>query len=364
MTDGLAGARRARRRRRLRDVLRRRGRPRRRPCSSSTSASSSSPTATRATSTATRTRRRRSARRSSPARRGRLRPRRRHPPRCRAGRPRLRGGDPRPRRRARPGHGPPGVTGRRPRPADLAAAAGSWRIGLVVRIVGRLLRILLVVLVVVAGAVTGIVGAVTIRALPADRTARSRSRGWARAVTVIRDANGILQIDADTPARPVPRPGLRPRPGADVADGGLAPHLGRAACRSCSGRARSTRTGSSGRSAGGSAAERDLAALSPESAGRARRLRRRRERLDRRRTTARLSLPFVVTGLKSGIGGVGGYDLEPWTAARLARLAEGPGVAARRQLRQRDLPDARRREARRPGADRRAVPGVRRGRCR
>ena len=64
---GLAGARRPRRRRRLRDVLSpRRSRARRR-CSSSTSAGSSSRTATRASSTATRTRPRRSARRSSRA---------------------------------------------------------------------------------------------------------------------------------------------------------------------------------------------------------------------------------------------------------------------------------------------------------
>ena len=51
--------------------------------------------------------------------------------------------------------------------------------------------------------------------------------------------------------RPVRRPGLRPRAGADVADGGLAAHLGRSPVASCSARARSTRTASSGRSAGG-----------------------------------------------------------------------------------------------------------------
>ena len=48
-------------------------------------------------------------------------------------------------------------------------------------------------------------------------------------------------------------------------------------------------------------------------------------------------------------------------AARHARVAEGPGVAPRRELRQRDLPDARRRAARRPGPDRRAVPAIRPG---
>ena len=44
-----------------------------------------------------------------------------------------------------------------------------------------------------------------------------------------------------------------------MADGGLAAHLRPVACPSCSGRASSTPTGSSGRSAGARAAERDLA---------------------------------------------------------------------------------------------------------
>ncbi len=44
--------------------------------------------------------------------------------------------------------------------------------------------------------------------------------------------------------------------------------------------------------------------------------------------------------------------------ARLGGLAEGPGLAARRQLRDRGLPHAGRREARRSGPDRRPVPGL------
>src|SRR4051812_40953838 len=61
------------------------------------------------------------------------------------------------------------------------------------------------------------------------------------------------------------------------------------------------------------AAERDLAALSPDAraavdayaAGV-------NDWIDGHRGS--LSMPFVVTGLKAGIGGIGGYDLEPWTA--------------------------------------------------
>ena len=60
-------------------------------------------------------------------------------------------------------------------------------------------------------------------------------------------------------------------------------------------------------------AERDLAALSPEA----------RAALDAYAAGVNdwiadhhgsMSLPFVVTALKSGLGGFGGYDLEPWTA--------------------------------------------------
>ena len=51
--------------------------------------------------------------------------------------------------------------------------------------------------------------------------ARRASTGPSRSV---RDRAGIIQITADDPPRPVHGPGLRPRPGADVADGDLAPH--------------------------------------------------------------------------------------------------------------------------------------------
>ena len=66
------------------------------------------------------------------------------------------------------------------------------------RIVGRLLRILLVVLVVVAGVVTGIAGAVTIRALP-QQDGAIQIPGLGTSVTVLRDANGVVNIYADSP---------------------------------------------------------------------------------------------------------------------------------------------------------------------
>ena len=59
-----------------------------------------------------------------------------------------------------------------------------------------------------------------------------------------------LDRGRDAP-RPVPRPGLRPRPGADVADGGLAPHLGRPAVGAVRVEHARPRIASSGRSAGG-----------------------------------------------------------------------------------------------------------------
>ena len=106
------------------------------------------------------------------------------------------------------------------------------------------------------------------------------------------------------------------------------------------------------------AAERDLAALSPDA----------RAALDAYAVGVNdwiadhhgsLSLPFVVDRAKAGLGGLGGYHARAVDGGRHPRLAEGPGVAARRQLRQRDLPDARRRDARRPRPDRRALPAVR-----
>ena len=130
------------------------------------------------------------------ARRGRQRPGRRDPPRRRPGRPRLRRRD---RRRAADARA-------RDRPAALTRAraavgqtdgrsGGGGRRG--VASSGGSLRILLVLVVVVAGVVTGIVGVVTLRALPQTDGAIQVDGPRRRRVTVLRDAHGH---------RPDPRP--------------------------------------------------------------------------------------------------------------------------------------------------------------
>ncbi len=97
----------------------------------------------------------------------------------------------------------------------------------------------------------------------------------------------------------------------------------------------------------------------PRRPGRRRCVRRRRQRLDRR--SRRLALAAVR---RRGAEGGARRRARRVQAGAVDRgrhpgVAEGPGLAARRQLRQRGLPDAGRREARRPGPDRRALPAVR-----
>ena len=61
-------------------------------------------------------------------------------------------------------------------------------------------------------------------------------------------------------------------------------------------------------------------------------------------------------GPARGIGGVGGYDLEPWTALDTLAWQKVQAWQLGGNFDTRGLPDARRRAARRPGPDRRAVP--------
>ena len=280
-------------------------------------------------------------------------------------------GDPPPRRRARPGHGPPARDGRR----ALAVRAGTlrgrrrrraWRVGL-----GRARHRRAAAPHPASSSSSsspassrGIVGAVTIRALPDDRTARSPIAGPRHS------RSGHPRRERHRPDRRRRRPTTCSSPRATSTP------------RSGCGRWRSGATSRPGRLSelfGAStlergpvhpdarlapvAAERDLAALSAGRAGRARRLRRRASTPGSTTTTAAVA---AVRRHRAEGRARRRRRLRPRAVdrARHARLAEGPGVAARRQLRQRDLPDARRREARRPGPDRRAVPAVRRRRCR
>ena len=180
------------------------------------------------------------------------------------------------------------------------------------RIVGRLLRILLVVLVVVAGVVTGIVGAVTIRALP-QQDGAIQIPGLGTSVTVLRDANGIVNIYADSPHDLFLAQGYvhaqerlwQMEVWRHISAGRLSELFGASTLdedqfiRTLGWRRR--RGARSGR------------ALAPD-------------RGRRSTPTPRASTPASTRtagawgwrssspALKAGIGGVGGYDLEPWTA--------------------------------------------------
>ena len=152
-------------------------------------------------------------------------------------------------------------------------------------------------------------------------------------------------------ARPVLRPGLRARQRADVADGGLAARLGRAAGRAVRREpARHRPVHPDARLAGRRAARpRRLRAGHP---GRPGCLHRGRQRLaGRPPRLAGAGVPRQRRHARTVDG------------PRHRRLEQGPGLEPGRQLRHRGLPLPRRRDPRRPGPDRRALPGLPPGRA-
>ncbi|MFL5726935.1 MAG: penicillin acylase family protein [Chloroflexota bacterium] len=177
--------------------------------------------------------------------------------------------------------------------------------------VGRLLRILLIVLVVIAGAVTGIVGAVTVRSLP-EQDGAIQIEGLGSSVTVLRDANGVVNIEADTPHDLFLAQGYvhaqerlwQMEVWRHTSSGRLSELFG----ASTLAEDKFIRTLGWRR-----AAERDLAALdeAPRAA-----LDAYAEGVNAYIESHRgdLGVAFVLTGMKSGSGGVGGYELEPWSA--------------------------------------------------
>jgi len=179
------------------------------------------------------------------------------------------------------------------------------------RLVSRLVRYLVVLLVVVLAAVTGLVGAVTIRALP-KTDGRVTIEPLDALVTVRRDAAGIAHIHGDTPHDLFLAQGYvhaqerlwQMEVWRHISSGRLSELFGRSTLE----QDRFIRT-----LGWRQAAERDLAALSPEA----------RAALDAYADGVNayieghrggLGLAFVVTGLRSGAGGPNGYALEPWTA--------------------------------------------------
>ena len=142
----------------------------------------------------------------------------------------------------------------------------------------------------------------------------------------------------------------------------------------CSARASSTPTGSSGRSAGGSAAERDLAAMAPEARAVLDAYAAGRQRLARQATADSLGLAFLVTGHEPGAvdrarhGRPGARSRPGTSAATWTRRCSGTsptrGSATRRGPTSCSRPIARtHRSSRRPACrvGRRRRDGARRG---
>ena len=179
------------------------------------------------------------------------------------------------------------------------------------RIVGRLLRILLVIVVIGAAAITGLVGAITIRSFP-QQDGAIQVAGLGSSATVLRDEAGIVNIYADTPHDLLLAQGYvhaqerlwQMEVWRHISSGRLSELFG----KSTLAEDRFIRT-----LGWRQAAERDFAALSegPRAA-----LDAYAEGVNAFIETHRgdLGLAFVVTAMRSGKGGVGGYDLEPWTA--------------------------------------------------
>jgi penicillin amidase len=176
--------------------------------------------------------------------------------------------------------------------------------------VGRLLRILLVVVVIAVAALSGIVGAITIRALP-QQDGAIQVPGLASSVTVLRDANGIVNIYAESPADLFAAQGYvhaqerlwQMEVWRHISSGRLSELFGKTTLD----QDRFIRT-----LGWRKAAEQDFAQLAAGPRG----------ALDAYTQGVNafitghqgsFGLAFVVTGMRSGLGGIGGYDVEPWT---------------------------------------------------
>ncbi|TMC65439.1 MAG: penicillin acylase family protein, partial [Chloroflexi bacterium] len=178
-------------------------------------------------------------------------------------------------------------------------------------IFGRALRIVVVLLIVISLAMAGLVAAITWRSMP-QTTGSLHISALDGKVSVVRDKSGIVNIYADSPHDLFLAQGYvhaqermwQMEVWRHISAGRLSELFGPSALDTD----RFVRTldwrGS---------AERDLKALSPDA----------RAALDAYADGVNawldvhrgsLSLPFVVSALQSGKGGIGGYDPERWTA--------------------------------------------------
>ncbi len=179
------------------------------------------------------------------------------------------------------------------------------------RLVSRLVKLLVLILVVALAAITGLVGTVTLRSLP-QADGRISLPELEALVTVRRDAAGIAHIYGDTPHDLFLAQGYvhaqerlwQMEVWRHISAGRLSELFGEGTLD----QDKFIRTIGWRRSA-----ERDLDALPADvRAG----LDAYADGVNAYIETHRGNLPlaFVVTALQSGTGGVGGYELEPWTA--------------------------------------------------
>ena len=179
------------------------------------------------------------------------------------------------------------------------------------RFVWRLIRIAIVVAFILVLATTALIGTITLRALP-QVDGELRVAGLEDSVTVLRDAAGIAQIYAGNLHDLFLAQGYvhaqerlwQMEVWRRISAGRLSELFGRSTLE----QDRFIRT-----LGWRQAAARDLEAMSPGS----------RDILDAYAEGVNayldshrggLGMAFVVTGFRSGLGGIGGYDLEPWTA--------------------------------------------------
>jgi penicillin amidase len=179
------------------------------------------------------------------------------------------------------------------------------------RIAKRLVWIALILIVVLIAGLTTLVGAITLRSLP-QTTGSLAVAGLDKSVRIDRDASGIVWIEADTPHDLFLAQGYvhaqermwQMEVWRHISAGRLSELFG----TSTLDEDRFIRT-----LGWRSAAARDLEALAPDT----------RAAVDAYAEgvnawltdhKGNLGLSFVVSGLKAGIGGLGGYDPEPWTA--------------------------------------------------
>ena len=181
----------------------------------------------------------------------------------------------------------------------------------VVGIVKRLIWIALILVVVLVAGASALLGTVTLRALP-QTTGSIAIAGLGKPALIDRDASGIAWIQADTPHDLFLAQGYvhaqermwQMEVWRHISAGRLSELFG----------ANTLDEDRFIRTLGWrQAAQRDLDPLSPDA----------RAAVDAYAQGVNawltdhkgsLGLPFVVTGMKAGIGGLGGYDPEPWTA--------------------------------------------------